>query len=84
MDVLGLCWEFQINKLHILPPTEAEVLHESLEQVLRARIAVCQWAGNDSVEYFSLLNSSPDAEELEEGVQVFNIVYDGSASQNPS
>lgn len=59
-------WYFEVHKLHVLFATEAQILHEDLQQGL-AR-SVTETTGDAGVEDLGLFDASGDAEELEQRV----------------
>lgn len=50
MDVLSLGWKLEINKFHVLPSAEAEILHEGLKKDLSPGKTKGQGSNYDSVE----------------------------------
>jgi hypothetical protein len=74
VDVFCLGRKLEINKLHVLSPTKAEILHEGLQEAFSARGSVGQWPGNDRVEHVGLLDTARDVKKLEKRVEIADVV----------
>ena len=81
MDVFGLGRQFKVDELHVLPPTETDILHEGLQEGLSAAFSECQRPCNDRVEDIRLLNAARNVEEFDKRVKILDIVDAGRFGQ---
>jgi hypothetical protein len=77
VDVFGLGRKFEVDELHVLPPAEANILHEGLQEGLGTGFSECQRPCNDGVKNIRLFNAARDVEELDKGVKILDIVDAG-------
>lgn len=66
--------QFQINKFHILLASEANILHECLQNDFRAGVASGQFSCYPSIENLWVLDTPGDVQKLDQRMQVLDGV----------
>ena len=74
VDVLGLGWKFEVDKRHVFLASQAEVIHQRLQQAFSAGITLGQRPRDDRVENLRLLDTARDVEELEQRMEILDAV----------
>ena len=78
MNVLLLLWQLEIDKLHVLLSSQANVLHESLQENFGASVSRGKLTSDLRVEDLRLFDTASDLEEFDNGLE---ILYGIDASQ---